>query len=91
MRTISNEDRLKFLAKARQKKTELAVETPDPLSQLAVEEETTKGKRKKRAETGRLSSPVPNKGESSAAGGSTDELAQPSPKRRKGLVHQKGR
>ncbi|MCI38007.1 hypothetical protein A2U01_0059235, partial [Trifolium medium] len=90
MRTIFNEDRLKFLAKARQKKTEPAAETLDPLSQLAVEEETTKGKRKKRTKTGRISIPVPNKGEGSAAGGSTDELGQPSPKKRKGLVHRKG-
>ncbi|MCI46685.1 hypothetical protein A2U01_0067926, partial [Trifolium medium] len=39
MRTITNEQRLQFLAKARQKKSEPEAVVVDPLSQLAVEDE----------------------------------------------------
>ncbi|MCI86597.1 hypothetical protein A2U01_0107878, partial [Trifolium medium] len=55
-------------------------------------DETVKGgKRKKRTDTGRISIPIPNKGEGSATGGSVDEVVQPSPKKRKGSAVHKGR
>ncbi|MCI59506.1 hypothetical protein A2U01_0080761, partial [Trifolium medium] len=87
------EDRLKFLAKARQQKTEPAAKKPDPLTQLIVEDETTKGgKRKKKAETGRISMAIPRKGDAStAAGGGVAETVQPSPKKRKISAAQKER
>ncbi|MCI48663.1 hypothetical protein A2U01_0069906, partial [Trifolium medium] len=74
MRTVSNEDRLRFLAKAREKKAQPAEATVDPLSQLVVEEEGNKGvKRKKRSKLGRITIPLPNKGETAAAGGGVEE------------------
>ncbi|MCI96184.1 hypothetical protein A2U01_0117484, partial [Trifolium medium] len=60
MRTVSNEDRLKFLAWARQIKSQLEDTTVEPLTQLVVEDEGVKGgKRKKRNETGRITVPAP--------------------------------
>ncbi|MCI95545.1 hypothetical protein A2U01_0116843, partial [Trifolium medium] len=51
MRTISNEERLAFLAKARQQKSKPVAEKIDPHSQLVVEDEAAKGgKRKKKSE-----------------------------------------
>ncbi|MCI51466.1 hypothetical protein A2U01_0072710, partial [Trifolium medium] len=88
------EDRLKFLAKARQQKTEPAAEKPDPLTQLIVEDKTTKGgKRNKKAEAGRISMAIPNKGDAyaAAAGGGIVEAVQPSPKKRKTSISHKGR
>ncbi|MCI48937.1 hypothetical protein A2U01_0070180, partial [Trifolium medium] len=41
-------------------------------------------------ETGRITLPIPNKGEVSAAGGGIDEVVQPSPKKRKGSTVHKG-
>ncbi|MCI35628.1 hypothetical protein A2U01_0056849, partial [Trifolium medium] len=85
MRTITNEQRLQFLAKARQKKSAPEAVVTDPLSQLAVEDEAAKGgKRKRKAETGRVTVPIPNKGEVSTAGCGVKEV-QPSPKKHKGL------
>ncbi|MCI88811.1 hypothetical protein A2U01_0110099, partial [Trifolium medium] len=43
MRTITPEERCKFLARSRQAKLETASNQPDPLSQLGVEDETFKG------------------------------------------------
>jgi hypothetical protein len=48
MRTISNEDHLLFLARAKQKKLQIEVLTVDPLSQLFVEDDDTKGKGKRK-------------------------------------------
>ncbi|MCI43842.1 hypothetical protein A2U01_0065080, partial [Trifolium medium] len=48
MRIITNEQRLQFLAKARQKKS--------------APEAAKGGKRKRKAETGRVTVPIPNKG-----------------------------
>ncbi|MCH79874.1 hypothetical protein A2U01_0000635 [Trifolium medium] len=92
MRTISNEDRLRFLAKARQHKSQTEAEKVDPLSQLLVEDEAAKGgKRKKRTETGRITMSIPNKGEASAAGGNIEEVVPPSLKKHKGNTVTKGR
>ncbi|MCH97723.1 hypothetical protein A2U01_0018719, partial [Trifolium medium] len=64
----------------------------DPLSQLLVDDEETKGgKRKRKTETGRITLPVPNKGEASAVGGGVEETVQPSPKKCKGSIVRKGR
>ncbi|MCI95043.1 hypothetical protein A2U01_0116341, partial [Trifolium medium] len=68
--------------RARQQKLESDINKPDPLTQLIVEDETTKGgKRKKRTETGRISLEVPGKeGASNAtAGGDVVEAEQSSP------------
>ncbi|MCH80224.1 hypothetical protein A2U01_0000989 [Trifolium medium] len=91
MRTISNEDRLKFLARTRQKKNEPEAAVIDPLSQLLVEDEAIKGgKRKRKNEMRRIYVHVPTKGEASAAGGGVEETVQPSPKKRKGPTVSKG-
>ncbi|MCI47500.1 hypothetical protein A2U01_0068742, partial [Trifolium medium] len=92
MRTISNEERLAFLAKVRQQKSQPVTEKIDPLSQRVVEDEAAKGgKRKKKPKVGRITLPIPNKGESSATRGDTEEVVQPSPKKRKGPTTLKGR
>ncbi|MCI64906.1 hypothetical protein A2U01_0086164, partial [Trifolium medium] len=64
---------------SRQQKLELATSPSDPLSQLMVEDETSKGgKRKKKTETGRISMEVPVREGPSlvAAGGEVAELVQ---------------
>ncbi|MCI63542.1 hypothetical protein A2U01_0084799, partial [Trifolium medium] len=62
MRTITPEERRKFLARTRQQKTDPALDQPEPLSQLVVEDETSKGgKRKKKIETWRVSMAIPGK------------------------------
>ncbi|PNX68022.1 hypothetical protein L195_g063789, partial [Trifolium pratense] len=48
MRTISNEERLAFLAKARQQKAKPDVAVDDPLKQLQVEEAVSKEGRSKK-------------------------------------------
>ncbi|MCI59808.1 hypothetical protein A2U01_0081063, partial [Trifolium medium] len=48
MRTISPEERLAFLAKARQQKAEAAASAINPLSQLLVEDDAAKEGRRKR-------------------------------------------
>ncbi|MCI26646.1 hypothetical protein A2U01_0047843, partial [Trifolium medium] len=74
IRTITNEKRLQFLAKTRQKRSEPEAVVVDPLSQLAVEDEAAKSrKRKRKTETGRVTVPNPNKGEASTAGGGVKE------------------
>ncbi|MCI64993.1 hypothetical protein A2U01_0086251, partial [Trifolium medium] len=55
----------------------------DPLSQLAIEEEGVKGKRKKKIDPAKISIHIPNKGDSSVAGDVVEEAIQPSPKKRK--------
>ncbi|MCI50918.1 hypothetical protein A2U01_0072162, partial [Trifolium medium] len=57
---------------------------PDPLSQLVVDDPTSKGsKRKNPEETARISIPVPKKGEDATAeGGLTDALVNPTKKKR---------
>ncbi|MCI50758.1 hypothetical protein A2U01_0072002, partial [Trifolium medium] len=58
---------------------------------MAVEDEAAKGgKRKRKAETGRVTVPIPNKGETSTTGGGVKEV-QPSPKKHKGLPAPQGR
>ncbi|MCI88857.1 hypothetical protein A2U01_0110145, partial [Trifolium medium] len=70
----SNEERLAFLAKARQQKSQPVAKKIDLLSQIVVEDEAAKGgKRKKKPEVGHITLPIPNKGESSATGGDTEE------------------
>ncbi|XP_045819183.1 ankycorbin-like [Trifolium pratense] len=61
MRTISNEERLAFLAKARQQKTNPAAGVADPLRQLQVEEAGVKEGRSKRKHDGRIPVEIPGK------------------------------
>ncbi|MCI00790.1 hypothetical protein A2U01_0021812, partial [Trifolium medium] len=77
MRTITNEERLAFLAKARQQKSEPETVVGDPLTQLLVEDEASKGgKRKRKTETGRITMPIPNKGEASTTGSGVEGTTQ---------------
>ncbi|MCI72440.1 hypothetical protein A2U01_0093703, partial [Trifolium medium] len=46
---------------------------------------------KRKAETGRVTVPIPNKGEASIDGGGIKEVVQSSPKKHKGLPAPKGR
>ncbi|MCI53768.1 hypothetical protein A2U01_0075015, partial [Trifolium medium] len=72
MRTISPEQRLVFLAKAHQQKAEDEASASNPLSQLLVEDDDAKeGRRKRKADRGRISLQVPNKGEVSTASTAT--------------------
>ncbi|MCI61033.1 hypothetical protein A2U01_0082289, partial [Trifolium medium] len=73
MRTVSREDSLKYLARIRQQKAEKPEDNIDPLSQLAIEEEGAKGKRKKKTDPTRIIIPIPHKGDSSVAGGGVEE------------------
>ncbi|MCI93429.1 hypothetical protein A2U01_0114727, partial [Trifolium medium] len=61
-----------------------ATAVSDPLSQLAVDDPTSKGsKRKNPEETARISIQVPKKGEDAAAGNdATDALLGPAKKKR---------
>ncbi|PNX59991.1 hypothetical protein L195_g051700, partial [Trifolium pratense] len=66
MRTISNEERLAFLAKARQQKANPVVAVSDPLKQLQVEEAVTKEGRSKKKHDGRIRVEIPGKTASGA-------------------------
>ncbi|MCI60126.1 hypothetical protein A2U01_0081381, partial [Trifolium medium] len=70
MKTISEEQIQAFILKAREKKNlSQATTVPDPLSQLVVDDPTSKGsKRKTQEETMRISIQVPKKGEDAIAG-----------------------
>ncbi|MCI60124.1 hypothetical protein A2U01_0081379, partial [Trifolium medium] len=81
--TVSREDRLKYLAKIRQQKAEMPEDNIDHLSQLAIEGEGAKGKRKKKTDPTRINISIPHKGDSSVAGGAVEEALQASPKKRK--------
>jgi hypothetical protein len=83
MATISEEQRMKFLMKARAKKAQ-PEDKVDALSQLEVVEGDKKKKRK--VETGRIRMEVPNKGSGSAVaavevGGETGVKSPPKKKR----------
>ncbi|MCI48645.1 hypothetical protein A2U01_0069888, partial [Trifolium medium] len=69
MKTISEEQLQAFILKAREKKNRSqATAVPDPLSQLVVDDLTSKGsKRKHQEETARISIEVPRKGEDATA------------------------
>ncbi|MCI71144.1 hypothetical protein A2U01_0092407, partial [Trifolium medium] len=75
MKTISEEQLQAFILKAREKKSlSQATDVPDPLSQLVVDEPTSKGsKRKISEETARISIPIPKKGDDGTAGGDSIE------------------
>ncbi|PNX68527.1 hypothetical protein L195_g064020, partial [Trifolium pratense] len=66
MRTISDEERLAFLAKSRQQRANPIVVVDDPLKQLQVEEAVSKEGRSKKKHDGRISIAIPRK-ESPAA------------------------
>ncbi|MCI25627.1 hypothetical protein A2U01_0046818, partial [Trifolium medium] len=94
MRTITPEERRKFLAKARQQKTNPAPGQPEPLSQLVVEDEASRGgKRKKKIETRRVSMAIPGKDGASTTttGGETIEVVPSPSKKRKISTTQPGR
>ncbi|MCI64729.1 hypothetical protein A2U01_0085987, partial [Trifolium medium] len=61
-----------------------ATATPDPLSQLVVDDPTSKGsKRKNQEETARISIEIPKKGEDATAeGDETNALVPPTKKKR---------
>jgi hypothetical protein len=87
MRTISEDDHMKFLLKARAKKFQLAEDKVDPVTQLeVVDGEATKTKKKRKTEQGCITLLVPPKG-SGSGGGVADvvgeTLAQASPKKRR--------
>ncbi|MCI26742.1 hypothetical protein A2U01_0047939, partial [Trifolium medium] len=74
-----------FILKAREKKNRSqATATPDPLSQLVVDNPTSKGsKRKNQEETTRISIEIAKKGEDATAGGDdTNALVHPTKKKR---------
>jgi hypothetical protein len=77
MRTVTEEDRIKFLQKARAKKAQPKGVQIDPSAQLVVEDDATKTKKKRKAEQGRISLPVPSKG----AGGEASDLNAPQRRR----------
>ncbi|PNX56830.1 hypothetical protein L195_g058398, partial [Trifolium pratense] len=81
MRTISNEERLAFLAKARQQKANPAVAVIDPLKQLQVEEAVIKEGRSKKKHDGRIRVEIPGKTASGAK--ETEGVAPPPPKKQK--------
>ncbi|CAJ2652020.1 unnamed protein product [Trifolium pratense] len=81
MRTISNEERLAFLAKARQQKANPVVAVSDPLKQLQVEEAVTKEGRSKKKHDGRIRVEIPGKTASGAK--ETEGVAPPPPKKQK--------
>ncbi|PNX68436.1 hypothetical protein L195_g056167, partial [Trifolium pratense] len=79
MRTISNEERLAFLAKARQQKANPAVAVSDPLKQLQVEEAVTKEGRSKKKHDGRIRVEIPGK---AASGATKTEGVEPPPSKK---------
>ncbi|CAJ2679794.1 unnamed protein product [Trifolium pratense] len=81
MRTISNEERLTFLAKARQQKANPVVAVNDPLKQLQVEEAVTKEGRSKKKHDGRISVAIPRKPAAGVA--ETEGVAPPPTKKQK--------
>ncbi|MCI41138.1 hypothetical protein A2U01_0062371, partial [Trifolium medium] len=64
-------------------KAEKPEDNIDPLSQLAIEGEGVKGKRKKKTDAAKISIHIPNKGDSFVAGDVVEEAIQPSLKKRK--------
>ncbi|CAJ2653460.1 unnamed protein product [Trifolium pratense] len=68
MRTISNEERLAFLAKARQQKANPAAGVTDPLKQLQVEEAGVKEGRSKKRHDGRIPVEIPGKAAAKVTG-----------------------
>ncbi|CAJ2654434.1 unnamed protein product [Trifolium pratense] len=81
MRTISNEERLAFLAKARQQKAKPVVTVVDPLKQLQVEEAAVKEGRSKKKHEGRIRVEIPGKTAAEAEG--NEGVAPPPPKKQK--------
>ncbi|CAJ2641266.1 unnamed protein product [Trifolium pratense] len=81
MRTISKEERLAFLAKARQQKAKPVVTVVDPLKQLQVEEAAVKEGRSKKKHEGRIRVEIPGKTAAEAEG--TEGVAPPPPKKQK--------
>ncbi|CAJ2665140.1 unnamed protein product [Trifolium pratense] len=80
MRTISNEERLAFLAKARQQKANPAAGVTDPLKQLQVEEAGVKEGRSKKRHDGRIPVEIPGKAAAKVTG---SEGVVPPPKKQK--------
>ncbi|CAJ2638306.1 unnamed protein product [Trifolium pratense] len=80
MRTISNEERLAFLAKARQQKANPAAGVTDPLKQLQVEEAGVKEGRSKKKHDGRIPVEIPGKAAAKVTG---SEGVVPPPKKQK--------
>ncbi|CAJ2634804.1 unnamed protein product [Trifolium pratense] len=81
MRTISNEERLAFLAKARQQRANPVVEVTDPLTKLQVEEAAMKEGRSKKKHEGRIRVEIPGKTAAEAEG--NGGAAPPPPKKQK--------
>ncbi|PNX63279.1 hypothetical protein L195_g061547, partial [Trifolium pratense] len=81
MRTISNEERLAFLAKARQQKANPAVAVVDPLKQLQVEEAAAKEGRSKKKHEGRIRVEIP--GRAAPGAKETEGVEPPPPKKQK--------
>ncbi|MCI54674.1 hypothetical protein A2U01_0075924, partial [Trifolium medium] len=80
MKTISEERLQAFILKAREKKDRpQATAMPDPLSQLVVDDPTSKGfKKKSQEETARISIEITKKGEDvTAEGDETNALVPP--------------
>jgi hypothetical protein len=83
MRSMTDEERTKFVLKARAKKAQPDDVQVNPLSQLLVEDEATRGKRKRKTEQGRISCPIPTKGadgETSHNGGMVVQSATKKPR-----------
>ncbi|GAU41165.1 hypothetical protein TSUD_282380 [Trifolium subterraneum] len=74
MRSISNEERLAFIARACQKKLQ-PKDVIEPLSQLYVEDDKEK-KRKKKTKTERVTMEIPNKGNSMNVEHAAEEVIQ---------------
>ncbi|PNX62691.1 hypothetical protein L195_g061268, partial [Trifolium pratense] len=83
MRTISNEERLAFLAKARQQKAKPDAAVDDPLKQLQVEEAVSKEGRSKKKHDGRISIAIPRKEDAAAGVVETEAVAPPPAKKQK--------
>ncbi|PNX60009.1 hypothetical protein L195_g059972, partial [Trifolium pratense] len=83
MRTISNEERLVFLAKARQQKANPVVVVNDPLKQLQVEEVVSKEGRSKKKHDGRIHVAIPRK---PAAGVAETEVVAPPPAKKQKIM-----
>ncbi|CAJ2637867.1 unnamed protein product [Trifolium pratense] len=81
MRTISNEERLAFLAKARQQRAHPVVDVTDPLKKLQVEEAAMKEGRSKKKHEGRIRVEIPGKTAAEAEG--NGGAAPPPPKKQK--------
>jgi hypothetical protein len=87
MRTISEEERMKFLLKSWAKKSQPAEDKVDPMTQLeVVDDDVPKAKKKRMVEQGRIYLQVPPK-ESGSGGGVVgvmgETIAQASPKKRR--------